>query len=472
MKTIKKILIVGLVVLASIIWGGGAAFADIRFAFWGDAVFNPVYVVNSPKNAEDYLYGGPDAATYTGVALGPDWGGYGPRLQFGAYGSDPEERYGFNLEIHADFWWAQVLDNNTSLGSYYNQGDKNTTYWLNKSTSNNGVVVGDNANLWIKPFDFLTLKVGKYTEDVLRSKISHAADFPNLVALGPSWRYGDKLLFLFDGDEDTIFTRFMANRGAHIAVEFGALYVGASIGDSNQSDPQKDGLVDAFSQIQIGAGYTIENLGFARLQFLGGTKKWDNGLTDKAASGLATLTEYSRIEAAFALTSLPVGTVDIGVKIPLGYKTGEVNGKDEKTQAPFSASVGSTLLLGPIDLLARIDTTFAGRTEVDGKTADEDPFTFVIAAEPSYKIGESGISVGADVEFVLAGNSKSLSGTDLKENTDGSSLLGLGLWVGKAIGAASLRVGVLAQLPVAHNWDGDETRSTMIAIPIQFSFSL
>jgi hypothetical protein len=435
-------------------------FADIRFAFWGDAAFIPVYVVNAPENASDYQWGNVDGETYTGVALGPQWGGYAPRLQFGAYGSDPNEQYGFQLEIHADWWWSSITDSTTN------------------ATVQNGAILGDNANLWIKPFEFLTLKVGKYTEDALRGKIGHA-DFPNLVSLGPAWRYvGDRLLSVFDGDEDTIFTRFQADRGAHIAAEFAGFYIGASIGDSNKSDPAKDGLIDAYSQIQAGVGYTIENIGFARAQFVGGHSKWGGdpeSLIAKATSGLNStyMTPYNRIEAAFALTSLPVGTIDIGIKIPLSYKSAETAGKDEIVQAPFSVSAASNLLLGPIDLLARIDTTFAGSTKFDGDTTAEAPFTLVIAAEPSYKIGDSGITLGADVEFLIVGNSKSLNGAgDLEENKDGGNLLGLGLWVGKAVGAANIRAGVLAGIPAGHNWDGDETRSTRIAIPIQFSFSL
>jgi hypothetical protein len=447
-------------------WGGGTSFAEIRFAFWGDAVFTPGYWVVAPENASDYQWGNADGETYSGVATGPEWGGYAPRLQFGAYGNDPDERYGFMLEIHADWWWDKLLKEDTGDGTVGNDG-----------SSANGVALGDNANLWIKPFDFLTLKVGKYTEDALRGTIGHL-DFPNLVSLGPEWRFADgKLLSVFDGDEDTIFTRFQADRGAHIALEFGSLYIGASVGDSNKSDPQKDGLVDAYSQIQAGVGYTIENIGFARAQFVGGHTKWDDK-TDtaisKAVSGLnpTYMTPYNRIEAAFALTSLPVGTIDIGAKIPLSYKSAENAGKDVIVQAPFGVSAAANLLLGPIDLLARIDSTFAGSTKLDGEVTREDGFTLVIAAEPSFKIGQTGITIGADVEFFIAGNSKSDVGGDLEENKDGANLLGLGLWVGKAIGAANIRTGVLAQVPAGHNWDGDETRSTRIAIPVQFSFSL
>jgi hypothetical protein len=420
-------------------------------------VFTPAYVVNAPENASDYQWGGADSATYTGVALGPEWGGYGPRLQFGAYGSDPEDRYGFSFEIHADWWWSQGQ--------------------IGDATVQNGVLLGDNANLWIKPFDFLTLKVGKYNEDALRGKIGHA-DFPNLVSLGPGWRYADgRLLSVFDGDEDTIFTRFQADRGAHIAAEFLGFYVGASIGDSNKSDPQKDGLIDAYSQMQIGVGYTIENVGFARAQFVGGNKKWGGdpeSLVAKATSGLnpTYMTPYDRVELAFALTSLPVGTIDIGVKVPFSYKSAETAGKATNIQAPFSVSAAATLLLGPIDLLTRIDTTFAGNTKVDGETTVEDPFTLVFAAEPSYKFNDLGITIGADVEFLLVGDKKTLVGDNLEADKSGGNLLGLGLWVGKAVGAANIRAGVLAQLPAGHNWDGDETRSTRVAIPIQFSFSL
>jgi hypothetical protein len=391
-------------------------------------VFVPVYLIST------------DDETASAVGLAPDWAGYGPRLQFGAYGSDPNEQYGFNLEIHADWWWNEVMN-----------GDGN-------GTSVNGIALGDNANLWIKPFDFLTLKVGKYNEDPLRGKISPIS-FPDLVAYdrdaNPDWRPG--VLFLLSKGEDAIFTRFQANRGAHLALEFGDLYVGASVGDSNKGWAAEDGLLDGWSQIQVGVGYTIENIGFARAQFVGGSD-------GKQVSGLTTLTPYNRIEVAFALTSLPVGTVDIGAKIPLSYDS-----DDETTvQAPFSASAGGNLLLGPIDLVARIDADFLGNTKVDGTTTQENGLALVFAAEPSYKIGDSGITVGADVQFKLEGNSK----TGDTENKDGKNSLGLGLWVGKAIGAASIRAGVLAGIPAGHNADGDDPRSTRIAIPIQFSFSL
>jgi hypothetical protein len=406
---------------------------------WGDAGFVPVYHISTPENEA----AGTDANTANAVGLAPDWGGYGPRLQFGAYGSDPNEQYGFNLEIHADWWWGSSDGVST------------------------GIVPGENANVWIKPFDFLTLKVGRYNEDPLRGKISPIS-FPDLVAYerdaNPDWRPG--VPFLLSKGEDAIFTRFQANRGAHLALEFGDLYVGASVGDSGSGWASEEGLADGWSQIQVGVGYTIENVGLARAQFVGGTKKWDDDTKtaiDKAESGLTTLEAYNRIEVAFALTSLPVGTIDIGAKIPLSYDSAEKT----TVQAPFSASVGGNLLLGPIDLVARLDMDFLGSTKVDGTTT-EDGLVLVIAAEPSYKIGDSGITVGADVQFKLEGDSK----TGDTENKDGKNSLGLGLWVGKAIGAANIRAGVLAGIPAGHNWDGDETRSTRIAIPIQFSFSL
>ncbi|MDR0644708.1 MAG: hypothetical protein LBG05_07350 [Treponema sp.] len=316
--------------------------------------------------------------------------------------------------------------------------------------------------VWIQPHDILKLSFGTMTDDTLAGTVG-ASDFAPYV-LDPG-----KIDRLELGDSQfNIFTQFNPNAegnddkksnlyapavsaaamitltpleglfvGAFIAPElFGSN--GTKLGDGTDGDFYE--VERIYKNLQFGVGYTIQDIGLARAQYIG----WRNV-----------------VELAFQLTAIQDLNLDFGVKIPwIGddSKNDEVN---YNMHRDYQFSLGADFTAGEFNLLCRADTAFNGyNKEKDYLNG----FDLIVYAVPSFNLGFA--KAGLDLGFEYRGVDKK-GGEDI-ENSDGMQF-GAGLWLERAFGAGVLKGGVTGRFPL--EWQGKD-QNTDIFIPIMVSISL
>jgi hypothetical protein len=161
-------------------------------------------------------------------------------------------------------------------------------FQIDIDTNTGAPEAGDQQKLWVKPFDMLTLQVGRIFDDTLRGSESFGAW---------NWlRYGS-----MSGD-GAIFAR--VGEGGEVNFEaavapMDAVYLFAAVG-GNGTDLYAGNQTaqNAFHGGQFGGAYTITGIGQVRAQYIG------------SPSG-AHSSEV--INAAFKVTAVPNLTADIGL---------------------------------------------------------------------------------------------------------------------------------------------------------------
>jgi hypothetical protein len=324
---------------------------------------------------------------------------------------------------------------------------------------------------YVKPFgsDILRIDVGGFNGDVLRGKIGDTY-----------WDY----FTVVSGGKDDIFTRFKSRGGALFSSTIGGLYIGILAGDeglpagiANFITPPFGAPVyaeDAFQEVQGAVGYTIENVGLVRAQYVGHKAVLD--LSDPTKSG------YSRAEIAFAYTGLPGLTVDLGGKVPFAVKGWNAGTSEDVYQAPFSASLGALFEAGDFAITGRVDGKFGSSyTQVDASdetTTMNYPLTVNIHLEPTYALSaiDENLVLGADVGVEIIGKTsfKASSGT-VPDPMGGGLQLGFGLWAQKNVSNGFIRAGVAyhAQTVIDAQGDGaadDVYSQGFFSIPIALGF--
>jgi hypothetical protein len=331
-----------------------------------------------------------DAPTATYFGVENPWSGNGPRIGLNLTGKREEGNMGFNLAFaveHANGTFVPDIDDNA-------------------------------ANLWLKPFggtfETLTFTLGKFNVDKLRFKYA-----------GSAFGFHNYVMYVRTDltDEDATFRRWQSSGfGTHLSYEpMEGLYIGAAIGSVGMSrafagEFQEDGFVNALKNAQVGVGYTIPDIGFARLQWIGfqetvwGEKtaassktewvenghwitvqdasgsdvqawvegewkttnipaKYDwNSTIDKPLNGTGTT---GKIQGAFNLKAIKDIDVDIGFSIPLVDKRGTWADLEQTkkltsvtTQAEYVVSAGFDVNAArPFRLLGVISLKFGGYKE-------------------------------------------------------------------------------------------------------------
>jgi hypothetical protein len=335
---------------------------------------------------------------------------------------------------------------------------------------------GDNAYIWVQPVSFLKIGAGRFNgpfDEGLRGKIGTGSSNGLLNGAG--------INTLVKG-EDAIFQRFKSDRGGVFLLQpVEGLVIGA-VFNTDASD-----FDESYKHFQVGAGYTIGNIGVIRAQFLAGSNDGTLGgsstttpdpiqIAGKDSNGqdvtityqppaVPTKTDLSfgtsnRIQAAFALTAVEGLTVDIGGTIPLGYTEA-----DDDYQDAIGVDVGAKFAAGDFSILGRVDV-FLGKSYTNA--SDEkyeyglDLYGFV---EPAYKIGT--VTIAADVAVQFTGEDTStITASPAKE---GGLKLGAGAWLGFPLGNGDLKLGVMAQLPTDYD-GGKEDLVVSLPISLQYSF--
>lgn len=219
----------------------------------------------------------------------------------------------------------------------------NMGFNLNIDSNGNTLGVGDQAKIWAKINDMLTIELGKVQGDKLRGKLG-----------------GTALITSPGGDEDGIFKRFYPTMGTLINLTpVEGLYIGAAL-DPNTSTENKTAEV-VMKNIQAGAGYTIPDVGLARVQYLGS----DND-------------DARFVQAAFQLTAVKNLNADVGAKFALG-----------KAQHSITGQINYTL--DALGLMTRFNTAFGNSEDTD----------LDVAVQLTYKLTDP-YSIGAEFGFFNA----------------------------------------------------------------------
>jgi hypothetical protein len=297
---------------------GSFAFADVTVGGWGRFIYSPAASVDGGDN-------------YSFSA--PTWANGG--------------RVGFNV-----------------VGSSDNAGFK-----LNVDSNGNSIGVGDNAKIWVKINDMVTIQGGKIQGDVLRGKVDDSGTL-NALPIGTGAT-----------GKDAIFQRFYPKLGLLLDITPAeGFYLGMALDTSVTSlDTDLDGegdtdvpelTEDTLKKIQIGAGYVIADMGHFRAQY--------KGNVDDAA-------KY--INVAFAYTGMEGLLVDVGAKIQMEADVaqhtvalGATYGKDALA-AILRANVGigedgagdAMALGGSVDLSYMVADPLAVGIEVSYQKRD-DPY--------------------------------------------------------------------------------------------------
>jgi len=333
--------------------------------------------------------------------------------------------------------------------------------WL--QTDGGSVGIGDFANIWAKPFDFLKVDIGQFNGDALVGKIGDT-DFHKFTL--------DQVAI---AEGHGIFTRFDARPGFLLSITpIEPLYIGLALPNvsgfgwlngfaalqqkgqgktqatqkvkvqvplgndedgndlgmgeyeievpyGDESDTYGNRAREVYEQIQIAAGYKIENIGHVRLGYFGDTKANEAN---------------RRVELAFALEAIEGMLLDIGGKFFIPY------GEDKDYADPTQINLGFTMGLGDFGIYATLESAFGG---MYGKDANSDS-KYVPGAEfnlhliPSYNLGVAtiGLELGIALHLAETYDGESLYAEDLKSGTD----FGAGFWVQKGLGQGHIKAGL------------------------------
>jgi hypothetical protein len=302
---------------------------------------------------------------------------------------------------------------------------------------------------------------------------------------------------------DAIFKRFGNATGGIVELTpIDNLFVAATLyGQGGNNTTLK--AEDVYKEIQVGAGYTLENLGQVRAQYIGAANTYAGGSPGVAAkegiyvtpsttpgavgtqgvgfqlpttgnpywivepvkAGDATSSSIAghRIQAAFALTAIDNLTVDLGGTIGLPFDVEDMT--DVTANQGHGISLGANFAAGDFSVLGRADTTFGANAKYKSDKMYTSGFGLNALIEPSYNLGA--VTVGADINLDFAGNSKVGMGS-LVENKDGHFGFGFGLWLKKGLSNGYIQTGVALTLP--QNNKDDTKGPLVVAIPIVLEY--
>jgi hypothetical protein len=445
-----------------------ALFAEVTVSGQFDAALIPLQVL-----IQDVPANSTQEEIAIGAGLGRPGNGDAPRARIGIVAQDEEGKVGLNFKL---------------------QFNANSSF---------RVAFDDFAEVWWKPIEWLKFDVGRFNIDTLRGKIGD-----------DDWQhYTVKMK-----SPDEIFTRFQGQRGSG-GGGFGisltpleGLFVGVGVpglisveaSGADHTDLVQRKALYAYQNIQAAVGYEIGGIGLARIQYVG-AKPSVKGLYDGYPNSWNPLSTTDlvydgsgitaqKLEVAFAFTGMEGLVIDLGAKIPFGFKdlkpeTGlwydesdsipEI--KDITWQAPFQVSLGAGFTTGPINILARIDTKFAGSVKYDGNDlivlgmigGKEANLPFILNAHlwPSFDLGFASVGVDFGLEFI--GKTTNEDGDVIGENPTSDGLkggvrVGFGAWIKKTLGGCSIRGGLAYRLGTEVN---SAKEKAALTVPILFSYS-
>lgn len=318
---------------------GSAAFAEITFGAWGRGLFVPL------QNT-----GADGAENMANIAKSWDNSLTNPRVGFSVMGNS--DNVGFQIDIYAD----------------------------NSGADDNGSLVrGDQAKIWVKPMDKVTVTLGKFFDDTLRGNGTFGS-FDWLRAYGGG--EGEDFTFtrICSGDDNK---NWNSEQGFEVAVKpTDAIFAAVAFCGLDKQATQTADLTDG---MQIAGGYTIEGIGQIRAQYF--------------SQYLATETagEYDAdgtVEVAFKLTAVENLYADFGFRMFTNSDSKNANDtKDINAYANYKVDAATIHVLVAYTLNA---------------TADDNAYNF--GAGVDYNL-DGGITLQGDVRYY---NDIRNGGTDAK----------------------------------------------------------
>jgi hypothetical protein len=256
-------------------------------------------------------------------------------------------------------------------------------------------------------------------------------------------------------------------------------------------------LGDNYLGIQIGAGYTIENIGSARLQLVApyafeyDKTKDDSGynsLLDVYGTGTIS-SKFNAIQAGFKVDALKSMGLDLDVvaSIPLSTtKKDKTGGSTVVTTygAPIKFAVVAAFATGNISVNGGIGLALpytSSKTDASGdKPKENDAIELKFNVAPALKIGDS-VTVGADIAFVLdpgqASGFKQDGTYQLHEKNGKGKLgtpmdLGFDLFVKYTVGKGTLKTGIGVTVPNLGGLDLEPDNDDAYHNPVNFRIPL
>jgi hypothetical protein len=456
----------GILAVLLLVLGAVSVNAQITFSAWGRGVVTPLAFTAD----DDGVHSSVSAVTFTSMDR--------PVIGFTANGRAPSGQIGFNIDLA---YGGGIVD------------------------------VGDNAKVWVKPFEILTLTAGLFKEEELRGKVG-STEFAAWVLPNSS------------NNEDNIFQRFDALAGAHFKLEplkwidspwnglsiqgaFGSNALGQSVNnirailnlfnnEDNETAPgvydgsdgdHKMSALDVYKAMQIAVGYRIPDIGLARAQFIGNNRnvfRWgevsssttqiDQYDEKRLVTGMSTNGDADIIQAAFLFDRIEGLRVDVGTKIPLKYKTktnfivyprvigtdGIVkyekqneNRKEYTVQKPIVIAAGVSWtpgFLSDLNIISRFDFSFGGKieSEEDGVKV-ENGSIFSVWLIPSYSIGQfkAGIDIGFETHGLDTLAIKGQNPDKARTAVSEYTDFGIGPWAELNFAGGKIRTGIVMMLP-------------------------
>ncbi|MDR2701447.1 MAG: hypothetical protein LBB72_03340 [Spirochaetaceae bacterium] len=315
-----------------------------------------------------------------------------------------------------------------------------------------GTVRIDAANVWLKPLSWMKLTIGQFADDKLRGNFVEGNELPNFVLNTGSADFGadDVIFHLFHGGDSNNPQKW---GGAMLTLTpINNLYVGvvlpAGLGGivTNATEQSAGGETakSIYSRVQAGVGYWIDNVGIARVQYVGKPEDnmnlaglmaiWEKGDPYKPTNYKNDAT--SRVEAAFCFNGVNNMVLDVGVKyflpkteeltylgkpLDLVYNPGIVFGLGWRLRVDNFA----VTLLGAGHLL---DGYIYDNVDVKNEFSHGMNLNFHLI--PSYNLGFGfvGLNLGMDMTAKDTLNGKEIEGT-------GQTNYGGGVWFRKYMGA-------------------------------------
>jgi hypothetical protein len=319
-----------------------------------------------------------------------------------------------------------------------------------------GAAVGDNLNIWAKPFssDILYIMVGKARDGRFRGPGTDGNFQPFIGGPGK--------------DGDAVFNRFEPDFGAlFISQPITGLSLFAQLDTGEPMNSIVGGIAGAeaknvYKSIQAGLAYDISGIGLARAQWVGDTM---DGIT-RGADGIVSANN-ARIEAAFKLKAVEGLNLDLGIKIPIPVK--EVfEGFDTVYQGNFQVAAAGDFKAGDFGITYGLYGGFGGSTAVDlpnARRSKHSP-TFDLILIPNFYVAAIDATVGADVGF----RAKGASTTAGSKNPDQSTTFGFGGWISRDLGKGLIKTGLAYQLP-AYTDNGIQNQTSYLSWPIILELS-
>jgi hypothetical protein len=348
--------------------------------------------------------------------------------------------------------------------------------------------IGDNAELWIRPFNWVRLDVGKFNIDTLRGQ-NFGDDFFQYI--GP--REG----------EDASFQRFAGRAGQGFLLSIipnSRWFIGALVNPDlgahyDNYDSQTHDAADVYKNGQYAVAYTDYNIGQFRIQYIGG----DFERADYMVNNTPTITPHGylqpvnyalgsrnamSIQAAATFWGKKDLTAEIGVTYPIYIKD------DVGTlQRPIKLALGARYKWDKLTVSGRIDGSFLGKEEHDeNESAITNGFTLGGGFTANYNFGFAIVGFDAVVKYKAKdkGDFNPYLGQAVSWEND-AFYLGFAGWIQKRFSNGAIKTGIGVSLPTnmkptgtiyesdgatVRNWTKTAKAPLVITIPIVFSYYL